>query len=134
MCSILPMSLTHSHILAALNAELLRRPRGPKVRLRDMGCGDGKLIRHLQEELPRLNPSIEFEIHGFDVADGGVQSAGFLSRTVESLRVSRPDIQWEQRITTIRVGEDWPYAPSSFDFVISNQVLEHVADPDFVLK
>jgi SAM-dependent methyltransferase len=126
------MSITHHHLLAVLNSEIAKRsdrnPQAP-IRILDMGCGSGQLLGFLQTRLKATN----FELYGFDICDAIVQEAGFLEKTLESLRQAAPEVDWSKRIFSIHSSEAWPFADGFFDFVISNQVFEHVADPDFAL-
>jgi len=45
-----------------------------------------------------LNPVIEFEIHGFDVNNHGMQSEGYFKNTIELLSEHFPSISWEKRL------------------------------------
>ena len=128
------MSITHHHLLAVLNTELVHQPVRQVCRILDMGCGSGALISFLQNHLTRQNPNIVYELFGFDVHDENVQAAGFIERTVESLRTAHPGVDWNKRIFSIHSTELWPFADDSFDFIVSNQVLEHVAEPEFAFK
>jgi SAM-dependent methyltransferase len=124
-----PASVTHLHLLAALNSKLKALPGGSgPIRLCDMGCGDGALLAYLATCLPVLNPERSFEFYGVDVADSGVQAAGFFARTIARLDAAHPRIDWPGRLHLIASGDPWPFADGGIDIVISNQVLEHVVD------
>src|SRR5438093_8535329 len=77
-----PASVTHQHLLAIVSTECARRgSNGRTVRVLDVGCGDGRLIAYLMENLALLNPALRFELFGMDVVEPGVQLTGFLAGT-----------------------------------------------------
>ena len=127
-------SITHQHLLCVVGAELRRRTEisGTPFRLLDLGCGDGSLLAYLVRNLPRLDPEMQLEVYGFDVHDHGVQPEGFMARTIAALESQLPTIPWAERICSISAESAWPYPDEFFDAIISNQVLEHVADHDFL--
>lgn len=126
-----PISITHQHVLSVINTLLLDIPATSEpVLILDAGCGDGRLMHYLYRALQSLNPNRTFVIHGFDVSDHGVQSRGFLSQTVKMLAELNPEVDWESRIFVIEQGQRWDFGDQQYDFVISNQVLEHVRDKD----
>jgi len=120
----LPSSLTHQHLATIANT--LKASDVDVLRILDAGCGDGKFAAFIYQYLKHLNPNLDVEIYGFDVADHGVQSIGFIEKTIENLNNQIPSIQWREKIRSITIGEKWPYGNGFFDFIISNQVLEHV--------
>lgn len=126
-----PASITHLHLLSVINTLLDENQNNSKIRILDAGCGNGKLISYLHSCLPILRPNIDFFISGFDVQDHGVQSQGFIQETTERLKNIHPEIEWESRIHTIQANNKWVFANEKFDFIISNQVLEHVHDKSF---
>jgi SAM-dependent methyltransferase len=126
-------SITHQHLLSVVNTECRRRA-DPLVRILDLGCGDGALLAFLAVALPILNPQIRFEFFGLDVYDSQVQPTGFLDSARTTLRSAAPSQDWAARLVALSSTEEWPFADESFDVVISNQVLEHVADHDFVFR
>ena len=121
-------NITHQHILACVNTKLAAFSRSKKVRILDVGCGNGELIAFLSDCLPVLNPELEFEFHGLDVTDSNVQADGFFEGTVQMLLKRHPDVDWRSRLSLITSTSPWPYEDGYFDVVMSNQVLEHVAD------
>jgi SAM-dependent methyltransferase len=121
-----PASLTHQHIFATVNS--LLQVKNSVIKILDAGCGDGRLIVFLSKALAVASPECKFEIYGFDVYDHGVQADGFLDRCTILLKDALPDIDWKQRISGVQIGEDWPYAENNFDFIVCNQVMEHVHD------
>jgi SAM-dependent methyltransferase len=122
------LSITHLHLLACTNTLLRTRNFARPIRVLDVGCGNGELIAYLSAALPVLQPGCMIEIHGLDVGDSGVQASGFFARTRERLNARMPDVDWEQRLSLVTSCERWPYPDGYFDFIVSNQVLEHVAD------
>lgn len=123
------MSITHNHIFAALSTEIEKKASDGKIEIVDMGCGNGKLISFLQENLSKEFPNISFSIQGFDVSDSSVQNSSFFSKTISYLAKSFPNINWNERLKQIGSNDRLPYQDNSIDFVISNQVMEHVFNP-----
>lgn len=128
-------SITHQHILTCINTLLINDKNfrsGDCIRILDAGCGNGRLIRYLQVSLPMLHPDKVFAIHGFDVVDHGVQKLGFIQQTVKMLSSSHidTDIDWQKRIHAFSQDENWNFGSEKFNFIVSNQVLEHVANKD----
>lgn len=119
-------SITHEHLLAVVLSEAGARPRNDGLRILDAGCGDGALLGYLSRQLEV--DGVPAELFGFDVRDHGVQAEGFMSGTLAALAASAPGIDWEARLASIAQSDPWPYAPGTFDVVVSNQVLEHVRD------
>jgi SAM-dependent methyltransferase len=124
-------SITHVHLLRVVATELKARQSGA-VRLLDVGCGDGALVEYVFRRLPDLAPGVTPEIYGFDVCDHGVQAEGFMDATLATLAAAHRDVPWGARISSIGQDDAWPYEDASFDAVMSNQVMEHVADHDRV--
>jgi len=114
-----------------LNTEIGTRPARSPVRILDMGCGNGRLMAFLQRTLPQLRTELAFEIYGFDVNDSRVQESDYFAETLASLAQQFPAIDWRQRIMQIGSKEEWPFPEGYFDYVVSNQVIEHVLDHDF---
>ncbi|MEA3015138.1 MAG: hypothetical protein QOD42_3683 [Sphingomonadales bacterium] len=124
-----PVKVTELHLLAVINTRLKRLgPAVKTVQLCDMGCGEGGLLAYLASCLPALNPGLEFEFHGMEVADSGVQAAGFFARALEKLSAAHPEVDWENRLHLVTSRDPWPFADGSLHVLLSNQVLEHVAD------
>lgn len=120
---------SHRHLFACLNTYLARYGQQQReVNILDAGCGNGYLVLFLREVLPEIYPNIRFKFFGFDVNDHGVQEEGFLNKTIQNLTDRFPDDDWIQNISNIRSTDNWSYPDSSIDFVISNQVIEHVKD------
>lgn len=128
------VSITHQHLLACMNTLVDARDLGRPLRVLDVGCGNGELIAYISAAFPLLQPGCELEIFGLDVADSGVQAAGFFARTVAMLRDRFPDVDWEKRLSLVTSRERWSYPDDHFDFIVSNQVLEHVADHDLLFE
>lgn len=126
----LALSQTHRHLLSIINTELARRcpANGETIRVLDVGCGDGLLLLYLLKSLPACWPTLQFEFHGFDVGDHGMQVPGFLVDARKRLEAEAPDQGWEHRIRMISEHDPWPFSRDMFDVAVSNQVLEHVRD------
>ena len=123
-------SVTHVHLLACVNTQLVDRhlASDAKVRILDAGCGNGLLLEHLALGLAVLHPNWQVELHGYDVGDHGVQTEGYFEDAVGRLQQTFPDVDWSNRMKMISVGDAWPFDAESFDVVVSNQVLEHVLE------
>ncbi len=122
-------SITHLHLLAVVNSRIQTLKTGTKsVRLCDIGCGDGEMLSYLASCLPRLNPELEFEFFGIDVADSGVQAEGFFARTLATLSAAHPQIEWQKRLHLVTSHSRWPFEDGALNIIVSNQVLEHVVD------
>lgn len=100
------------------------------IKILDAGCGNGKMIYFLNKFLPLFNIDKQFLIYGYDVLDHGVQKEDYMGDTFSFLNDSNPEIDWGDRIRMINSFDNWPFNDRIFDFVISNQVLEHVWDHD----
>jgi ubiquinone/menaquinone biosynthesis C-methylase UbiE len=82
-------------------------------RLLDVGCGSGTMARAIKRERPEL------EVHGVDFSAATIAAAN-----------SRPG-----GVTFAQApAEALPYADASFDAITMFDVLEHVDDPDKVLR
>ena len=119
-------SLTHNHLRNCIASILHSKNFEGNIRILDAGCGNGELISYLYRALAQDFPDLDFDIYGFDVIDHGVQSAGFANRTLSMLSDVVPHVNWSERIFFFRADEKWRFDENFFDFIVSNQVLEHV--------
>jgi SAM-dependent methyltransferase len=126
-------SVTHLHILAVIQTELELARGERRVKILDAGCGEGALMGYLQANLAELNPGVAFEVHGFDVHDSLTEHAPSAEVVTANLVELFPDESWEERVRYVSVADQWPYPNDDFDVVVSNTVIEHVADLDFFL-
>ena len=126
-------SVTHLHILAVVATELESNRREQPLKILDAGCGNGELMAYLQANLDELHPQTDFEVHGFDVHDSLTEHAPSAEVVLTNLRESLPGTSWEGRVKYVSVSDPWPYEEDEFDVVVTNNVLEHVADLDFFL-
>lgn len=127
------VSMTHQHLLACINTQLAHYPAAGPVRICDVGCGDGRFLSYMVSCLPRLWPDRQFEFYGIDVADAGVQPAGFFARTLDRLSTDHPDRNWDGALKLLTSDQPWPFEDGHLSIVTSNQVLEHVWDHRFFL-
>ena len=127
-----PESITHLHLLSILVTEINKKKLNDGlVRILDAGCGNGHLSSFLHLNLTALFPNLDFEIYGYDIADHGVQAKDFFQNTVSWCIENCPDVPWEDRLKLITHDQNWPFGNNFFDYVLSNQVLEHVWDHQF---
>lgn len=122
-------SVTHAHLAYVLAAEVSRGRDGRDgtIRVLDAGCGGGDLLLALHHHLPALTGR-QVELYGFDVSDARVQRSDFFGVALAKLALAESSVPWAERLQQIRTDEEWPFPAGTFDFVVSNQVLEHVAD------
>ena len=93
---------------------LLRRASANNIHVLDYGCGAGEIVKELRNQ--------EVNAFGCDIFYGGGDYS-----------VSIDPIFWEQAIIRRMEGNTIPFDRDSFDFVINNQVMEHVKDLNRVL-
>lgn len=121
-------SIAHQHVAAVLNTILAGRgANGTVVRVLDVGVGDGRFLDYLLRVLPLWQPGVVFEVHGLDVERWTV----FEKQGRPHLQSAHPDVDWATRLAFIKPDAPWPFPDGHFDFITSNQVLEHVADKAF---
>lgn len=126
-----PLSVTHQHLLTAiltLLEEGVVTPREKRLRILDIGCGDGHLVAFLHDRITAALPDLKIELHGFDIGEQGYKDGGQFGTATQMLTSRYPDVQWRKRIKLLSDGEPWGYPPGHFDIAVSNQVIEHVMD------
>jgi SAM-dependent methyltransferase len=123
-------SITHHQLFGVIATELGRHgwPATRPLRILDMGCGNGLVMGFLHAALAKRLPGVPVDIHGFDIAESKVQHEGFIAEARAHLAAANPTVDWSSRVRMIGASEPWPYADGAFDFVVSNQVMEHVRD------
>lgn len=120
--------VAHQHLLGVINTESVRFGAGQVVRLLDAGCGNCRLLAFLAENLPRANSTVTYEFYGFDVHDfWPIENFG---EAIDDLTRQFPGISWRDRISRIPMHDRWPYPDAYFDVIISNQVGEHLNNPN----
>lgn len=130
-----PVGIAHQHMAATVNSLLDRRRESPNViRLCDFGCGDGRMLAHMQRAFTSLRPDMTLELSGLDIADSAQQRNGFFQGTLDLLTREHPQVPWQQRLFLTSSGTAWPFEDGAFDIIVSNQVFEHVTDYPFVLR
>ncbi len=130
-----PESLTHQHLVAVMNTILAHKTeRTTPVSILDMGCGNGHLMDFVLSTLSELRPEFCFLVYGLDVNDWGGDFEQNSARTRSYLESKHPTLPWDERLKFVSMREKWPFNDNQFDFVISNQVMEHVKDHDLVFS
>jgi len=123
-----PKSVTHLHLLSIINTQIQGYAAGSAVRVLDAGCGLGELLAYLHNCLAILRPDLRFEIYGFDIPWGSPPMTEAKERTALKLQTQAPGPDWGRRISLLAPSASWPYPDAHFHAIVSNQVLEHVAD------
>lgn len=93
---------------------VVRMGSGRPIRVLDYGCGAGEIVNALRDR--------GFEAFGCDP---------FAEADATREKAVRPGYLGE--VVRVMEGKAIPFARDSFDFVVTNQVLEHVRDLDAVL-
>src|SRR6267142_2175470 len=126
-------SLTHEHLLCVIATEAQDHSYD-RLSVLDLGCGEGRMLAYFAANLPRLLLGVNVSLYGLVAHDVGVQGSGFLERAVAYLANAAPESNWQNRIFSVSSTERWPFPDACFDFIVSNQVLEHVKDHRFVFS
>lgn len=121
-------SLTHVHIYNCIATIVHSQKIDAPIKILDAGCGNGELISYLYRSFQENFPLLKIDIYGFDVIDHGVQSTGYGIKTLALLEELASSTNWKERIQFFTIEEKWRYESNYFDFIVSNQVLEHVQD------
>ena len=130
-----PESLTHQHLVSVINTFIAKQSLfdGP-VTILDVGCGNGHLIDFTLRKLSELRPEVNFVVYGLDVNDWGGDFEENSANTRTYLKSAHPTLPWDERLKFIPMNEKWPFKDEYFDFIISNQVMEHIKDHDLVFS
>lgn len=125
----------HQHVFSVLNscvAEERHLVGQRRLRILDIGCGDGRMIHALHSLAGAHLRGTTLEVHGFDIGEYGFKNNEQRSGIVDFLSSHHPDVEWSKRIRVFAGDEDWDYPSGYFDIAVSNQVIEHVDDlPSF---
>lgn len=132
-----PTSITHLHLVSAINSEMeheIKEYTGKSnaIRILDMGCGKGKFLAFVSNILPILHPDVKFEFYGYDIREHGARHENYLTTLIEYLNSEAPSENWEKRIEVISEHDNFPYDEGFFDYTVSNQVFEHIMNPEFI--
>lgn len=127
-------SITHQHITAVINTYLLKMDNSKIIKILDLGCGDGKLIGHICQALTILRPNYKIKIFGLDVSDANQQEKDYVVKTKQYLSQLHSNNVEIEEMVVITSTETLPYEENEFDFIITNQVMEHVNDHKFLFK
>lgn len=94
-----------------LKAMALDRPSG---RILDLGCGDGCFLEHATTRFAKLAPV------GVDLSEGQIKKA----------RTRMPGGHFVEG----SLSKEFPFSDNEFDVIYCGEVIEHLYDPDFLLK
>lgn len=127
-------SICHQHLTAVINIHMLKMDNTKVIKILDLGCGDGKLIGHICQALSILRPEYKIRIFGLDVSDANQQEKDYVVKTNQYLSQLHSDNVEVEEMVVIISQDTLPYQENEFDFIITNQVLEHVHDHKFLFK
>ncbi len=102
---------THIHILNLISNF---SNNNNQIKVLDSGCGTGKLMKLFLDN--------NFDIHGYDISD--LHKTGLINKIKD---ISELLIK-QNRVKIISLHEKLPFDNNFFDYVVSNQVVEHVKD------
>lgn len=114
------MTVYYDHI-AALIKTLNPHP----TKILDAGCGAGKLVGILHDRF-------QCEVHGYDISDP--HGPGYHQKALGYLNQKYPEVDWNKRLHIMHSMDKLPLEDNQFDFVVSNQVIEHVFDFDHFIS
>lgn len=132
------MKQAHVHLISVLWSDLReagvwKTPR--PLRLLDVGCGYGGLIKDVMRWETVCCPlATRIEVYGFEVEEHRGASLGYQTEVVADLERACPGVDWAERVRVGAAGEAWPFPDGFFDYAVSNQVIEHVADLPFFFQ
>lgn len=86
-----------------------------KVKILDFGCGDGVLIYLLLEKIKH----VKFEVYGIDVSEEAI--------SVAKKKIKKGSFSKQSVYNT-------SFESNFFDFIISSDVIEHVKEPEKMIK
>ena len=101
----------------------------PSPAFLDVGCGAGGMMRRIAQGFSEVGRAVD--LYGFDVT--GTESSHYIDfpiATVSMLEAECPGIGWAERVTAVASWRPVAVRDGYIDVVVSNQVLEHVADLD----
>jgi len=104
------------------------------LKVLEVGCGSGTFLLYMIDMLSKTFPKITFDFYAFDIQESELtfkddeSKEPHLSRLHSTLKRKYKNNNWEKKIRIINPSDDWHEQLEFFDLIISNQVLEHVAD------
>ena len=103
-----------------------RAGAGNDIRVLDYGCGTGKIVKELR--------SHGIEAFGCDVFYEGGHSSTDSQAIITADVIKEKRIEYPDGVIREMKTSDIPFKDNFFDFVINNQVMEHVENLDVVLR
>ena len=102
-----------------------------EINILEVGCGSGTFLVYMIERLIKKFNHINFSFYGFDIDESELtlkdqSNNTHLNELISLLNIKYPNHDWAKRVRLIKETDEWHDQESYFDFIISNQVLEHV--------
>ena len=92
-----------------------------KFKILEIGCGDGNGVKLMRNILEVINQDFDFEVYGLDYEDesNNVQNTEYIDENLFKLK---------------NTVEPYPFISNTFDYIFTNQVIEHIKDFDFFVR
>ncbi|GAC1459546.1 MAG: methyltransferase domain-containing protein [Ktedonobacteraceae bacterium] len=112
---------TLAAVLPSIEKAVLSQQRDHQLRILDVGCGTGSLLRRLADHFP------DAELYGIDASEHMLEQA-------QHALVDTP----QSHLAQVEIGSgklvNLPFAPSSFDIITCTNTLHYFTDPVATLR